>query len=387
MGAIQCEGGHHGIIEDETMLRVANVGTGEAYPCPPFEGSEKRIEIRFEPKQFGARGASNAMSMRSISRADLDALLVHAGCEIISSVSSLHTDAYLLSESTMFVEKSGIVLKTCGTTKLLAAVPRIIALAKSHCGLDAAYVKYSRASYLFPDAQPEIHRSWNEEVRLLKKYFSSEFGCSGTAHVMGDSITGLQWHLFTIANENDDRERARAELEPTVEICMTGIAKDVAARFYQSGPTGFTDASLLSRTLGIRDLIPNESGSLRSMKIDEFIFEPCGYSMNSVNDDGSKACMHVTPEDACSFVSHEVSWNEVADLDGIIRRTIEIFQPKHVSILVTSRTVSALNKSLAWVSGLDASSDGHESNGISLQQFASGGFALMTSLHSEQLGR
>jgi hypothetical protein len=75
-----------------------------------------------------------------------------AACCIVSSNHNEHFDAYVLSESSLFVYEDKLVLKTCGTTRLLAAAPTILQLA---AGLDMCprRCKYSRASFLFPEQQ------------------------------------------------------------------------------------------------------------------------------------------------------------------------------------------------------------------------------------------
>lgn len=383
-----------------------------AFPATPFEGSEKRIEICFDAYSthnvamnveydptkliYGNEGNSHRRdnlrrhNLRDISRADLDAVLQKAQCSVINEpIRSIHADAYLLSESTMFVEKSAIVIKTCGTTKLLAAIPALVKLADEVCKMEAVYVKYSRASYLFPDNQPLMHSSWEMEITRLRKVFCNKFGSSGNACRIGDEINGLVWHIFTMKNIHycDLHERgsgyphvncknvSSAKFAPSVEMCMTDIPRKVAKKFFKSDPNGFSDALTLSEALGIRDLLP------RSSIIDEYMFEPCGYSMNALNDGGSKGCMHVTPEEDSSFVSHEVSWDETMNLGKLIKDTIDVFQPLKMSILITSRTAYGMNKSLPWINDLGLSL-GYKSTGLSFQQFPTGGYAIMTSLHA-----
>ena len=70
----------------------------------------------------------------------------------MSRTSSAHVDAYVLSESSLFVYADRLVLKTCGTTRLLEAVPELLALAAG-LGLAARRCKYSRASFLVPEHQ------------------------------------------------------------------------------------------------------------------------------------------------------------------------------------------------------------------------------------------
>lgn len=58
----------------------------------------------------------------------------------------------MLSESSLFVYPERLVLKTCGTTALLAAVPMLLELAAS-LDMRPLRFKYSRASFLFPENQ------------------------------------------------------------------------------------------------------------------------------------------------------------------------------------------------------------------------------------------
>lgn len=121
----------------------------EPFPTPVFEGSEKRIEIDFAHAP-GADTAANGL--RSMARPQLDAILDMAACCIVSARHGKDFDAYVLSESSLFVYGRKAILKTCGTTKLLAAVPALIDAA-SAAGLEPCRAKYSRASYLFPEQQ------------------------------------------------------------------------------------------------------------------------------------------------------------------------------------------------------------------------------------------
>ena len=75
-----------------------------------------------------------------------------ATCCIVSRTSNAHFDAYVLSESSLFVYADRLVLKTCGTTRLLDAVPALLDLAAG-LAVEARRCKYSRASFLFPEHQ------------------------------------------------------------------------------------------------------------------------------------------------------------------------------------------------------------------------------------------
>jgi Adenosylmethionine decarboxylase len=85
-------------------------------PNPVFEGSEKRIEVEFGHASHHEEAAAG---LRALSRATLDDLMALAACEIVSKTSNDTFDAYVLSESSLFVHPTTWVLKTCGTTRLL----------------------------------------------------------------------------------------------------------------------------------------------------------------------------------------------------------------------------------------------------------------------------
>lgn len=114
---------------------------------PIFEGSEKRIEVDF---RLGPNVPANGL--RSIPRETLDELMTLARCCIVSSRSNDKLDAYVLSESSLFVYPTKWILKTCGTTRLLNSVPRLLEVARS-IGLEPRRCKYTRASFLFPENQ------------------------------------------------------------------------------------------------------------------------------------------------------------------------------------------------------------------------------------------
>jgi hypothetical protein len=86
-----------------------------------------------------------------------------------------------------------MVLKTCGTTKLLSCVPYMCQLAEG-LSMAPARVKYTRASFLFPEQQPAPHTSFDAECCALRCAFGS-LG-SSSAYVLGDGLNGLQWHVF-----------------------------------------------------------------------------------------------------------------------------------------------------------------------------------------------
>ena len=169
-----------GVLLVEGNALIANSGCGEqgspaSLLSAGFEGFEKRLEVEFGVawadgdvapylvnshwKDDVDNGAFLKAGLRSIPRVELDAILTLAACTIVSHLPNECFDSYVLSESSLFVYPARIVIKTCGTTKLLEAIPKIIDSA-AKVGLVPRRCKYTRGTFLFPKAQPEPHDSF-----------------------------------------------------------------------------------------------------------------------------------------------------------------------------------------------------------------------------------
>jgi Adenosylmethionine decarboxylase len=94
-----------------------------------FEGPEKTLEVCFRRKDGVEHIPSEdgeSIGLRRLSRDDLSRICARARCTILSSVSNRYLDAYVLSESSLFVYPYMLVLKTCGTTTLLRCIALLI---------------------------------------------------------------------------------------------------------------------------------------------------------------------------------------------------------------------------------------------------------------------
>ena len=110
------------VVDNLAISSGAGASAEAPAPSPGFEGVEKVMEIDFAPGFGPARG------LREIARADWDAVLSDAKCTVLDSLSSDRLDSYVLSESSLFVYPLKMILKTCGTTTLLMALPRLLEL-------------------------------------------------------------------------------------------------------------------------------------------------------------------------------------------------------------------------------------------------------------------
>ena len=282
-----------------------------------FEGYEKRLELTFyEPSIFLD---PEGKGLRSLSKSQLDEILQPAECTIVATLFNENVDSYVLSESSLFVYPYKIIIKTCGTTKLLLSIPPILKLAET-LSLTVRSVRYTRGSFIFPGAQPFPHRSFVEEVAILDNYFG-KLGLGSKAYLLGKSEGPQKWHVYSASAET------APAIDPvyTLEMCMTGLDKEKASVFYKAKSSS---AALMTINSGIRKILP-------ASEICDFEFEPCGYSMNSI-EGAAISTIHVTPEDGFSYASFETVGYDLKDVNfnQLVERVLACFQPREFSIAV-----------------------------------------------------
>ncbi|XP_057768515.1 S-adenosylmethionine decarboxylase proenzyme-like [Salvia miltiorrhiza] len=280
-----------------------------------FEGYEKRLEISFsEPGIFADPGAHG---LRSLSKDQLDEILEPAQCTIVSSLKNTEVDSYVLSESSLFVYPYKIILKTCGTTKLLLSVPPILNLADA-LGLTVSSVKYTRGTFIFPGAQPFPHRHFSDEVAVLDSYFSKR-GLSSKACVIGGADQHEKWHVYSACAQ------PAHNMAPvyTLEVCMTNLDREKASVFFKNRSSS---AAVMTQVSGIRKILPRS-------EICDFDFDPCGYSMNAI-EGSAISTIHLTPEDGFSYASFEASGYDfrALDLTRVVEKVLACFRPAKFSV-------------------------------------------------------
>ncbi|CAK9168897.1 unnamed protein product [Ilex paraguariensis] len=292
-----------------------------------FEGFEKRLEITFsEPPLFID---PNGLGLRALTRSQLDSILEPACCTIVSQLSNTEFDSYVLSESSLFVYPRKIVLKTCGTTKLLLSIPVILELAES-LSLGVNSVKYSRGTFIFQNAQPAPHRSFSEEVVFLNSFFGN-LPSGGNAYMLGDpNFPNRNWHVY-VASVVPPRPSLIDDPTAvvTLEMCMTGLDRKKAALFFKNSEEYYSADGEMTKKSGISEIIP-------SHEICDFEFDPCGYSMNGI-DGLAYSTVHVTPEDGFSYASYEAMGFDTGSIgfEPLVKRVLKCFEPAEFSVAIT----------------------------------------------------
>lgn len=299
-----------------TVLMTGDTNNNMVVSAIGFEGFEKRLEISFF--ELGIFADPEGKGLRALSKAQLDEILGPAECTIVDSLANESVDSYVLSESSLFVYPYKIIIKTCGTTKLLLAIPPILRLASS-LSLNVKSVRYTRGSFIFPGAQSYPHRNFSEEVAVLDDYFG-KIG-SSKAFVMGNPAKPQKWHVYCASagvQSCDDPVY-------TVEMCMTGLNREKASVFFKSNSAS---AAAMTEASGIRKILPNS-------EICDFDFDPCGYSMNAI-EGPAISTIHITPEDGFSYASFEaVGYDpKVVDLSQLVERVLACFRPSEFSVAV-----------------------------------------------------
>ena len=81
---------------------------------------------------------------------------------------------------------------------------------------------------------------------------------------------------------------------------MEGLSEETCARFFKAAHRGREELALrMTSVTGIGDLLPG-------VKVDDWAFEPCGYSMNGLREHYYYT-IHVTPESGFSYASFETN--------------------------------------------------------------------------------
>ncbi|GAQ79455.1 Ornithine decarboxylase-like protein [Klebsormidium nitens] len=322
-------------------------------PAPGFEGFEKRLEVEFSP----ASAACSPRGLRNMPRAKIDELLTLAECTIVSQLSNELFDSYVLSESSLFIHPFKLVIKTCGTTALLKAVPTLLKHA-AELDLKEHRVKYTRGTFNFPAVQPYPHGSFAQEIEFLEQHFG-HLGAGGKAYVLGAPDQFPNWHVYEAASSGN---QAGAEPTFTLEMCMQKLDSTKAAQFFKAA--GFADAKAMTVASGIDTILPGS-------EIDAFDFEPCGYSMNGI-ENRAFSTIHITPEDAFSYASFEASGYAPQEQSPheMVQKVLGVFNPGRFSLALSADGKVGAAGAGAW--GVSPAFAGYVCDGTIRQEMAFG---------------
>jgi len=258
--------------------------------CSPFEGTEKKLELIVDPELESLRDFGSVYWTDVVRR---------AGAEVLSRVSNERCDAYLLSESSLFVFEHRVTMLTCGRTTLHDAALAVLERVPIE---GVRRLTYKRKQEVFPHDQPT---SFFDDVRLLHERLP------GRAYQFGNQD---EHHLYLF---HMDRDTSAFRAGTTVEVLMHGLCDRVRRDFCVA--TRPSTAEVRAAT-GVDRIIPG-------FELDDHLFRPTGYSLNAIRDDAYYA-VHVTPEAGCSYASFETDHPFRGDLQPVLSRLLDIFRPR-----------------------------------------------------------
>ncbi|KAF2864578.1 S-adenosylmethionine decarboxylase [Piedraia hortae CBS 480.64] len=344
-----------------------------------FEGPEKLLEVWMTPSDCALPASASPRGLMAVSQESWKEMLDLVHCKILSVVQAHNMDAYLLSESSMFVYPHKLVLKTCGTTTLLLGLPRMLEIAAKEAGFphtselagdmmaaaNPYRVFYSRKNFLYPNQQKGPHRSWHDEVSYMDGMF-----VGGSAYMIG-KMNGEHWYLYIagppvqltppttpkegqMGTQTQCLELPGESSDQTLEVLMTHLDEKNARQFTveearllkdnpgQTNGKHVMEGHALGAAVTVNSGLANIYSSSQYPKacVDSYLFEPCGYSANGVvPGEDDKSCthywtVHVTPEPHCSYASFEtnVPIQAARDASNLVENIVGIFKPARFSM-------------------------------------------------------
>jgi S-adenosylmethionine decarboxylase len=259
-----------------------------------FEGTEKKVELAVDPA---------LPSLRDLGRGFWERVTRSAGAQILSHIGNERCDAYLLSESSLFVFDHKFVLLTCGKTRPPEAVLEVL---KTIPPERVIFCIYERKNEVFPHRQPT---SFFDDVGRIGERLP------GRAFQFGEED---EHHLYLFHLERP------YEPEPgdvTTEILMYGLDERVRRLF---GPDG-AERAPMRESMGVNRI-------LDGFDVEDHLFEPGGYSLNGIRQD-EYWTVHVTPDEISSYASFETNARG-EDPAELARRVVRVFRPRSFDLVL-----------------------------------------------------
>jgi len=357
----------------------------------PFEGVEKRLIVQFSTKTLSR---SRLSSLQDIGDSVWQELLDYARCYIISKCSSHGVlaekcsvcqktkepvgiersvyrgdegcTAYLLSESSLFVFKNRVIIKTCGTTTPLLVLDPLLQLVHSgglSCVSDHLPVKqaslesaldllvFTHIDYRFPERQKFPHRNFEEEVDYIRcrlpsaedfqvRHSNQEGGFHlviwGSEGIVDKGTIDLCiFEMMMIRIDEQSTERFAGEkpfqakgLEEMTACSGTEDIDGTSPIDIMTNENSAVGVSGQSAAAVLKGLLPADGA-----QVDQFWFSPCGYSCNALVDTNFLS-VHISPEPEASYASVEstIPFDQILE-PFFCESVVEAFRPSELQML------------------------------------------------------
>ncbi len=256
-----------------------------------FEGSEKKAEIIIDDQQLSL--------LTDIDDEFWSSFVHQSNAQILSTIKNDQCKAFLLSESSLFVWHDRILALTCGVTQLINSVEFFIENLGMHV---IKQVSYQRKNEYFSQAQPSC---FGDDIKRLSKHMA------GKAYRFGEMDSH---HNYVFHMDNDFQA---ASDDTTYEFLAYQISKEASDHLTQT----HLSAEQIRTFLCIDEILPD-------FIIDDFVFEPYGYSLNAIKGE-DYLTIHVTPQADSSYISFESN----IDLLAIAPTLLAILSPASFDLM------------------------------------------------------
>ncbi|QIR14349.1 adenosylmethionine decarboxylase [Shewanella aestuarii] len=264
-----------------------------------FEGAEKKLELVI---------AQDCGSLRLLPLLFWQEVLMLAKAEVLSSISNDDCDAYLLSESSLFVWNHRIVLITCGLSTLVDAANELISRLGEH---NVAYLCYQRKNEFAAHLQSS---SFIDDISILRQRVK------GTACRIGH-LDSHHHYLFTTDLHTGLEANLSAIGDTCCELLMYHISGPVADYLRADNQTLVDIKKYLQLDELFTDFIT-----------DAHLFSPFGFSINGIKGK-QYFTIHITPQEQSSYVSVETNIELSTYTIDIISYLVSILQPRSWDII------------------------------------------------------
>jgi len=183
---------------------------------------------------------------------------------------------------------------------------------------------YNRMKFKFPELQQAPHTNWDDEVTHLENIFPG-----GSAYVVGKTNSATcHWYCYLWGDGKANKIHECLENNDyTIEILMTGLAPENEGLFAKAQGMTQDGKSIITELLyTLYD----------DVKIDDYLFDPCGYSCNGypTTKGSNYFTVHVTPEEHCSYASFESNFpsTDLQTHQQLVLKVINIFKPSRFTV-------------------------------------------------------
>lgn len=245
-----------------------------------FEGSEKKATLTIDNSKISLLEDFNDFFWAE--------MVSYCQAKVLSKIANKYCSAYLLSESSLFVWDDHFIIVTCGETSLINAIEFFIKRVSPN---DVTQLIFQRKNEYFAQAQPS---SFLDDIKTLQQHFNGNASRFGAL----DSHHNYLYHL--------DKQSQPAA--PSYELLAYQISQQASSMLCEKN----------LNSAKIRDFLQLDQ-LLAGFVIDDYVFEPYGYSLNAIRD-SQYLTIHVTPQETSSYVSVETNLKLITMLPLLLER-------------------------------------------------------------------